>query len=409
MFKKALDITKLYLKTTYSERSVLIFQLIMPLVFTFLIGQAIGGFGPGESSSTTVTWTLAVANEDAGSLGATLMENLAADPTLEIMEVTGNALPTTVENEEAEAGLLIPNNFSDELQAGSSLALDFYSDPANVQQVQPVEQAVLGAVSQLTGSISSATISRDVAKELGLFELGVDEAGYFETAVATAQTQWQNPPVAIQVNEDEITVDSNDIIPQGINQSSPGMMAMFATFGMIGGAAVLIQERQSGTLRRLVVMPITKGSILLGKLLGILLVGLVQMTLLIVVAALFFDVPWGNSPVALAIVVFAFALAITSLSMMMAALTKTLAQANALGTVIVLSISALGGAWWPLDIVPGWMQTIGRFSPMSWAMDGFQDIITRGLGVTAVLPEAAVLLAFAAVFLTIGIWRFRYE
>lgn len=409
MFKKALDITKLYLKTTYSERSVLIFQLIMPLVFTFLIGQAIGGFGPGESSSTTVTWTLAVANEDAGSLGATLMENLAADPTLEIMEVTGNALPTTVENEEAEAGLLIPNNFSDELQAGSSLALDFYSDPANVQQVQPVEQAVLGAVSQLTGSISSATISRDVAKELGLFELGVDEAGYFETAVATAQTQWQNPPVAIQVNEDEITVDSNDIIPQGINQSSPGMMAMFATFGMIGGAAVLIQERQSGTLRRLVVMPITKGSILLGKLLGILLVGLVQMTLLIVVAALFFDVPWGNSPVALAIVVFAFALAITSLSMMMAALTKTLAQANALGTVIVLSISALGGAWWPLDIVPGWMQTIGRFSPMSWAMDGFQDIITRGLGITAVLPEAAVLLAFAAVFLTIGIWRFRYE
>ncbi len=410
MFKKALDITKLYLKTTYSERSVLIFQLIMPLVFTFLIGQAIGGFGPGESSSsTTVTWTLAVANEDVGSLGATLMENLAADPTLEIMEVTGNALPTTVENEEAEAGLLIPTNFSDELQAGSSLALDFYSDPANVQQVQPVEQAVLGAVSQLTGSISSATISRDVAKELGLFELGVDEAGYFETAVATAQTQWQNPPVAIQVNEDEIAVDSNDIIPQGINQSSPGMMAMFATFGMIGGAAVLIQERQSGTLRRLVVMPITKGSILLGKLLGILLVGLVQMTLLIVVAALFFDVPWGNSPVALAIVVFAFALAITSLSMMMAALTKTLAQANALGTVIVLSISALGGAWWPLDIVPGWMQTIGRFSPMSWAMDGFQDIITRGLGVTAVLPEAAVLLAFAAVFLTIGIWRFRYE
>jgi ABC-2 type transport system permease protein len=252
-------------------------------------------------------------------------------------------------------------------------------------------------------------ISRDVAAALGLFELEVDEAAYFDTAVSTAQTKWQASPVTMQVNEDEIAVDSNQIIPQGLNQSSPGMMAMFATFGMIGGAALLIQERQSGTLRRLLVMPIHKGSILVGKMLGILLTGVLQMSLLIVVSALFFDVPWGNSPAALVVMVLTFALAITSLSMMMAALTKTLAQANALGTVIVLSISALGGAWWPLDIVPGWMQTVGRFSPMSWAMDGFQDIITRGLGVTAVLPEVGVLLAFTAVFLFVGIWRFQYE
>ncbi|MBK7895757.1 MAG: ABC transporter permease [Candidatus Promineifilaceae bacterium] len=409
MFKNTLDITKLYLKTTYSERGVLISQLIMPLVFIFLIGQAIGGFGPGGSSSTNVTWTLAVANEDAGELGANLVDLLDADPTLEITAVSPPEIATTVENEEAEAGLLIPANFSEELQAGNSLALDFYSDPANVQFVQPVESAVLAAMSQLTGSVSSAAISRDVAAELGLFELGVDEAGYFETAVANAQTEWQAPPVTIQVSEDEIVTDSNTIIPQGMNQSSPGMMAMFATFGMIGGAAVLIQERQSGTLRRLLVMPINKGSIIIGKMLGILLAGLLQMSLLIVVSAVAFDVPWGNSPAALVIMVLTFALAITSLGMMMAALTKTLAQANALGTVIVLSISALGGAWWPLEIVPDWMQTVGRISPMSWAMDGFQDIITRGLGVTAVLPEIGVLLAFTVVFLFVGIWRFRYE
>lgn len=409
MFKNALDITKLFLKTTYSQRGVLLSQLLMPLVFTFLIGQAIGGFGPDGSSSTTVSWTLAVANEDSGNLGKTLIENLAADPTLEVVEVTAVSLPTAVENEEAEAGLYIPANFSQQLTAGSEPALDFYSDPANVRQVQPVEQAVLGAISKLNGSVTAASISRNVADELGLFELGVDEADYFATAVSTAQSDWNNPPVAIQVNEDEIIGNSDDIIPQGLNQSSPGMMAMFATFAMVGGAAVLIQERQSGTLRRLLVMPIHKGSIILGKLLGILFTGVLQMSLLIVVAALFFDVPWGNSPLALAVIVFAFGLAITSLSMMMAALTKTLAQANALGTIIVLSIAALGGAWWPLDIVPNWMQLVGRFSPISWAMDGFQDIITRGLGVTAVLPETAVLLAFAALFLSIGVWRFRYE
>jgi linearmycin/streptolysin S transport system permease protein len=412
MFKNALDITKLYLKITYSQRGVLLSQLVMPLIFTFLIGQATAGFGP-DGSSTTVTWTLAVANEDVGNLGAALVENLAADPTLEIVEVTAVSLPTavatTVENEEADAALHIPADFSQQVTSGNGPALDFYSDPANVRQVQPVEQAVLVALSKLNGSVTAAVISRDVAAALGLFELGVDEEGYFETAVSTAQAKWENPPVAVQVNEDEIIINSEEIIPQGINQSSPGMMAMFATFGMMGGAVLLIQERQAGTLRRLLVMPIHKGSIILGKLLGILLTGLLQMVLLIGVAALFFDVPWGNSPLALAIIVLAFALAITSLSMMMAAVTKTLAQANALGTIIVLSIAALGGAWWPLEIVPDWMQLVGRFSPISWAMAGFQDIITRGLDVTAVLPEAGVLLAFAALFLSIGIWRFQYE
>jgi ABC-2 type transport system permease protein len=407
MFKKALDITWLYLKMTYSSRSILIFQLLLPVLFTFMVGQGTGGFdGP---SSTTVTWPLAVANEDSGRLGAALVETLSADPNLEVTTIDASEAETAVTTDEAVAALIIPADFSQQLATGRQPALDFYSDPADVQQVQPVEQAVLSAASQLGGAVTAASLSRDVAAELGLFAQDVTEADYFAAAVAEAQTAWQNPPTAVQINEDEIVVTAENVIPQGISQSSPGMMAMFATFTMVGGAVVLLEERQAGTLRRLLVMPIRKSTILFGKLLGILLTGLVQIVILILFGALAFAVPWGSNPLALAVMVLAFALAITALGLMFAALTKTLAQANALSTIVVLSIAALGGAWWPLDIVPGWMQVVGRFSPISWAMDGFHDIITRGLGVTAVLPEAGVLLAFAAVFLAVGVWRFRYE
>lgn len=407
MFKKALDITWLYLKMTYSSRAVLIFQLLLPVLFTFMVGQGTGGFdGP---SSTTVTWPLAVANEDSGSLGAALVKTLLADPNLEVLPMAVGEVETAVTNDEAVAALVIPANFSEQLAADRQPALDFYSDPADVQQVQPVEQAVLSAASQLGGAVTAASLSRDVAAELGLFAQGVAEADYFATAVSKAQTAWENPPTAVQINEDEIVVTADNVIPQGVSQSSPGMMAMFATFTMVGGAVVLLEERQAGTLRRLLVMPIRKSTILFGKLLGILLSGLVQIIILILFGALAFGVPWGNDPLALTVMVLTFALAITALGLMFAALTKTLAQANALSTIVVLSIAALGGAWWPLDIVPDWMQVVGRFSPISWAMDGFHDIITRGLGVTAVLPEAGILLAFAAVFLAVGVWRFRYE
>jgi ABC-2 type transport system permease protein len=410
MLKKAWEITRLYLKTTYSSRTVLLFQLVMPILFTFLIGVGTGGFNEVTTTSTGVVWEIGVVNEDDGLLGAVLGEMLGVDPALAVREITLEPGIAAIETNELLALLVIPPNFSTAVQDGGELAIDMYSDAEDVRQVQPVQELITGIIGQLQGSAAAANVSRDVADSLELFTAGnVDRQDYYADALNSAQEAWATPPVVVEINEDERVIIAENVIPDGIDQSSPGMMAMFATFGMVGGAAVIIQERQQGTLRRLLVMPIHKSSIIVGKMLGILLTGLAQMIILIIFGALAFDVAWGNSLPALAVMVFSFALAITSLGMMFAALTRTLAQANALSTVIVLSISALGGAWWPLDIVPGWMQVLGRLSPISWAMTGFHDIITRGQGVAGVLPEAGVLLVFSAVFLTIGIARFRFD
>lgn len=411
MLRNTFDMMIHYLRLTYGERSTLIFQIAMPLLFTFLVGQAMGGFGGGGNiSSTTITWTVAVVNEDRGAYGTLLVDGLQADPTLVVALVADvDTAVTQVEDGAVTAALVIPAAFSQQLAAGQGANLDFYSDSANTRQVQPVMEAVNAAISQLQGALTAAAISAGTAAELGLFDQNIEQTEYRLAAVQRAQTAWQNPPTAVQINEDELVISVTDVIPNGINQSSPGMMAMFATFGMLGGAAVLIQERQWGTLRRLAVMPIRKGSIISGKLLGIVTAGVLQMVILIIAGALLFRVAWGNSPAALALMVVSFALAMSGLGMMMAALVRTVAQANALGTVLVLSMSALGGAWWPLEIVPDWLQMVGKLSPIYWAMSGFQDIITRGWGVTAVLPEVLMLAGFTAVFLAIGLWRFKYE
>ena len=403
MFQTIFHICANYLKRTYSSPAIVVFQLIMPLLFTFLIGQAIGG-PSSSSSSTTVEWTVPVANEDDGMFGELFIEILNNDPAIQVEESGLDTAVSAIEAEESRAAIRIPPSFSEELLTGQTPTVDFYADPENAALTQPIEQAVLSTISQLSGFVTIADISTAVGEETVAI---ANQAVYFETAVTLAQEKWATSPTVLQINEDEIIVNSS--IPTGIDQSSPGMMAMFATFGMIGGAAAMVQERQEGTLRRLVVMPIRKGSIILGFMLGILVTGLVQMTILIVAGSLFFNVAWGSSPLALSLVTFAFALAITSLGMFIAALVRTPAQINGMSTLVVLSIAALGGAWWPLDIVPSWMQTLGRFSPISWAMDGFHDVITRGLGITAVLPEVGMLLIFTAVFLLIGIGRFRYE
>ncbi|MFO7541095.1 MAG: ABC transporter permease [Chloroflexota bacterium] len=405
MIGNIVEIARLYLKTTFSSRGVLATQLLMPLLFTYLIGQAIG-FAPGDQPTT---WTIQVANEDNGRLGALLLERLESNATLDVVVVNEAAAVAAVEADTAVAALIIPATFSQSLLAGEEAALDLLTNPEQTAAAQLAQQAIVAATGQVAGAVDAAAIADDLLQRIGFFEAGVDRTSFQDEALIQAHAAWINPPIAVSADQETRLATAATTIPDGIEQSSPGMMVMFAMFLMMGGAVVLIQERERGTLRRLMVMPIDKTTIILGKMGGILATGLVQMAILIICGALLFGVAWGQSPLALALMVVAFGLAITSLGMMLAALARTAAQANALATVIVLSLASLGGAWWPLEVVPPFLQTVGRLTPVAWAMSGFHDIITRGLGLTAVLPEVGVLLGFTVLFLTVGIVRFRYE
>lgn len=403
MLRNIVDIAVLYLITTYRSRSVLVTQLLVPLLFTYLIGLTTSSFG-GDSGPST--WRLLVANRDNGPLGTILIERLEADPSLSVEVMAEDEAIGAVEEGDAVAAVVIPADFSQTLLANMQVDVAFYVDPGESES-QLATAAVAAAASQVTGSVSASSIASRVYEELGLFDAGIDREMFFGEALAQAQAAWEMPPLAVE-SEPETRLQTTPV-PSGINQSSPGMTVMFAMFLMLGGAAVLIQEREQGTLRRLLVMPIHRASVMLGKMLGIYVAGIVQMAILMGAGSLLFGVAWGQSPLALVLVILAFGLAITGLGIMIAALARTYAQADALGTIVVLATASLGGAWWPLDIVPQWLRTAAWLTPVAWAMDGFHDIITRGLGVEAILPEVGVLLLFAAIFLAIGVSRFNYE
>jgi ABC-2 type transport system permease protein len=112
---------------------------------------------------------------------------------------------------------------------------------------------------------------------------------------------------------------------------------------------------------------------------------------------------------ALTLMVLAFVLVTTSMGLTLATVVETSAQADALASLVVMAISALGGAWWPLSATPQWMRLLGHLFPTAWAMDGFKDIIIGSQSIAGILPEFGALLGFAVLFLTIGLLRFRYQ
>lgn len=406
MFPRILTIAFLYLKTTYASRTTLIFSILMPLLFTFVLGQAMGA-AFGQEPPTR--WPLAVVDEDDSALSQNFIARLQANPTVEVGMTDRETALASLE-EDGIAAVIIPAGFGEAVSRGDAVTLDFRQNANEITTAQILQEAVNAAAAELAGSIAAADLSVRIADQVGLFD-GATEAQqdtYRQTAFASAEEEWAaGAPITVQT--EALTRNEGTQIPVGASQSSPGMLVMYALFFTFGGGVSLLAERDEGTLRRLLVMPMTKGTILTGKLAGIFIGALVQMAIMVLAGQFAFGVSWGQDPFALTAMLVAYGFTGTALGLMVAALARTAAQANAAGTISIMALASLGGAWWPVEIVPQWMQSLALALPTGWAMRGFHAIITRGLNLSAILLEVGVLIGFGVLFLAVGVWRFKYE
>ena len=118
---------------------------------------------------------------------------------------------------------------------------------------------------------------------------------------------------------------------------------------------------------------------------------------------------FGRDPLALILIMLAFALCVTALSFALGSFVKDETQAAGLTNLLGISLAALGGAWWSLEVVPELMRTVGHISPVAWAMDGYTSLIFENGDLGTVYPSILILLGAAAVFFVFGVRRFRYD
>lgn len=179
-------------------------------------------------------------------------------------------------------------------------------------------------------------------------------------------------------------------------------------------AGSILEEKKLGTFRRLLVAPVSRAGVLLGKLVPYLLLNLAQVAVMFAVGVVvlpLFGAPRlavGN-PLALAAISLAASLSATGLGLLIAALARTTEQIGGLGTLLVVTMAALGGVMVPSAVMPDAMRTLGLLTPHAWALGAYQAVLVRGAGLTAVLPAIGALLGFALVFSSIAVWRFRWE
>ncbi len=191
------------------------------------------------------------------------------------------------------------------------------------------------------------------------------------------------------------------------NQASPGMIIQFAIMGLINSAQILVQERKTRTLQRLMTTAMRPWEIIIGHMLAMLLIVLLQTLVLVVFGQFLLGVDYLRVPVGTLLLVMALGMWVSAMGLLVGVLAKTDDQVVLYSMLAMFLFSALGGAWFPLEVSGGVFAALGKVMPSAWAMTGLQNILIRGLGIESLWQSVLVLLAYAAVFFALAVWRFR--
>ncbi|MGB8251639.1 MAG: ABC transporter permease, partial [Anaerolineaceae bacterium] len=140
----------------------------------------------------------------------------------------------------------------------------------------------------------------------------------------------------------------------------------------------LLVEKREGTLPRLLITPTTASQVLTGKMVGSYMTGALQMLILIAASTLLFQLKWGD-PLAILILVLASVFGAVGWGMLISALIKTPGQATSIGSAMMLTFGILGGSFFDLGALPGWIRTIAMITPNFWGQEGFLTLALGGV------------------------------
>ena len=390
------------LQVLRDKKSALLLVL-MPILFTLFFGAA---FSAKEADTRLpVGW---ISNDPGGALGVSLYDVLSASDAIRVVKLEGKAaqkVDSLVQKENLAAAVIVPEGFSARAQAGQSLPLAVVAAPGSLAG-QTATTAIQMAAKRVLGAVEIAGIGQETLQGKRPAASEAERAVLGQTALDKALAAWKQPALKVTAEQAASTADR---LPSGFAQSSPGMMVQFAMFALITTAMVLVLERKSGMLTRMLTTPIRRCQVIAGHGLAMFGVVFLQELMLVILGQLGLGVNYAHEPLGTLVMLAALAIWAATLGLFIGSLARKEDQVVVFSLVAMFVFSALGGAWFPLEIAGKAFATVGHVLPTAWAVDGLQNVVLRGLGVTSTLLPAGMLLGYSIVFGALAIWRFRFE
>ena len=369
------------LKIAFKDKMAAFWYFALPVVMTLIIGSSM------SATDATQAISVAVLDQEQTFYSEYILEAIDSDEQFSIRFVTLNEGKEMAENSDVAGFVhLTPQTIT------------YYPSQREISPLR-LQKIIEKSVGEIN---NSARIAQGVITVFNpgnnLQDLTSEIAGGFRES---------SIKIDYRLAGTRLTLED---VPVGMNQSSPGMAVYFTLMAVVmAGANSILRDRQNGTLSRLLATPLNKGKIITGRTLGVFLVGITQISFLILVGQFILGVNWGQDILATMLLSIAFVFSITGFSMALASLCKTPNQLGVIGNMVIVAMSMLGGAYWPVEMLSDQMKLIAKLIPTGWAISGYTDIILRGMSLMDIWLNIIVLCIFGIAFMAFGIFRLKLE
>jgi ABC-2 type transport system permease protein len=350
------------------RKGVIIPLLLFPLVMMIFFGYGMGG--------TLRDSPFLIVNSDTGKASSSLVQEIGSYTTkYDSYPMFSVTYTKDMSQSEAESkinagiykgALIIPADFSDNLAKNQSTTLTLLTDSSDT-----------------TASVSIINTIKQLLTTTGLLKI---------TGLVS------------------LNIPNIYGILEYLDFLTPGIIALTIFFGsvMTTGAAIA-EEKESGTLVRMMMTPISKRSVILGKTIYQLILELAKAVILILVAYFLVGFRINGSWLLVALVLILFTLGGVGMGIILSAKAESMESFDQLAMLVTMPSMFLTGVFFPLSSAPVWMQYLARCVPLTYAIDAMRTIMVKGQDLNAISYDLIILVLFAIITFTLGVRLFRRE
>jgi ABC-2 type transport system permease protein len=385
------------LKLFFHDQRSVILTFLLPLILISLFVFAYGGIGEFDGRSEPVRMLVADLDQTVSSK--------AIISSIDTLEDVKTFISDSVKSRELvirgdyACALIIYKGFQDSLNAGNRAPIEIVYDRSREMEIAVLQQNL---ISTLMSSTSKIIVNKTIENYLkGQFPF-IDK-NMSDNIARTATGNDKNVPA---IKWTSVVGEKNDT-KLGLIQAVAGTAILMLLFSVAGVGTSILEEKENGTINRLLYSPLKGSTILYSKMLFAFFISVLQLTTMFLFAWLVFNMDLSVNAPGLILMITATSFAVSSLGIFLAAIAKTRQQAQNLSTIIILVMSAIGGSMIPLFIMPAVLQKIALLSVNYWGIQGFYDLFWRVLPLKEILPEILVLTGIGLIMTLISIQLFR--
>lgn len=416
MIKLALKDLKLFFK----DKRAMMLTFVLPITLITLFAFAFGGAGRDKNKSKE--YNLPVCDLDKTDASRNAIAKLDSVKTLHTVTVQLEAAQDAVKKGKEDCVLIFYKGFSDSLTEGNPLPVELQYDEAQEMQVGMLQQSLFSTMLMLpysnTGNMQ-AMLNKRFDKMLGNGNDKLKNSVHtqFDTLYNSIQTGVEKNPdteassgfsMGSEIKMTKL-VEAKEENSLGLIHAVAGTAIMMLLFSVAGMGASLLDEKQEGTLKKLLYSPMHPNNILFGKMVSANIISIVQLSIMFCYAMLAFGLDVMHHLPSLLLMIVATAYACSSFGVLLASFAKSRQQVQGLSTLIVLIMSCIGGSMVPMFMMPEFMQKISVISVNYWGIQGFYDIFWRMLPITdtTFLTRVIVLVLMGTVLNLMALQMFK--